>query len=88
MNSITRRCPLCKSNSLLQPNSGPDFDKGLYYRIFRCDRGHVFAEKFKLSRKAGEPEVEVMDEGTQEDVDHPTPKWWKSLKRAYKEEKK
>lgn len=57
MNPIFRKCPVCGSDAILQ-DSEIDFSKGFYAKIFRCGKGHRFAERCSL--KTDWKEVKVL----------------------------
>jgi len=52
MPGIFRKCPFCQADSILR-SIEPDFQKGVFRRIFVCRNGHEFTEetKFEEERK-------------------------------------
>lgn len=90
MNNIFRKCPVCKQDAILQ-ETGPDFKKGYYRRIFKCKKGHTFAEKLRFC-KCGKPEIEVIEGGwmpeskgkPNEEKEDQIPKWLKEINEFVK----
>ncbi|MFQ6052473.1 MAG: hypothetical protein ACE5K4_12400 [Candidatus Hydrothermarchaeota archaeon] len=49
MDPIVRKCPVCREDAIFQRESGPNFKKGYYTKIFKCVQDHLFVEKFKFT---------------------------------------
>lgn len=64
--SLTRKCPVCNSDALLQ-DAKPVFSEGFYSKIYKCEKGHVYQIKtfFKGTKKTV---VEVLDGEEDESV--------------------
>jgi len=44
MPGIFRKCPVCGEDAILK-NIEPDFQKGVFRRVFECRNGHEFDEE-------------------------------------------
>lgn len=42
--SLTNKCPVCDSNSILE-DAKPVPSEGFYSKVYRCEKGHVFRIK-------------------------------------------
>ena len=50
MSGIFRKCPFCKEDAILKMIE-PDFQRGIFKRIFECKNGHEFSEEVSFDEE-------------------------------------